>query len=154
MATLSLQRGNSATAEYLAATQPSKNEYFDASASLSKRLALSELISVWNECNTPNWDGYNALPVNGVTAQNAYQFIRALSIGTPLPSVGAEPDGSIALEWYQHSRWILSVSVNSTRTIYYAALFGVEKASGSVPFLDDEIPATIVNLVQRVQMHD
>lgn len=152
MATLSLLRGNSATAEYLEETRrQTKDDHFHSSAALSKQPAHNELASVWYECNTPNWDGYDALPVEPLTVMNTYDFIEALPLGTPLPSISAEPDGSIALEWYRHPRWILSVSIHSTRTIYYAALFGVENTRGSMP-LFDELPATILNLIQRVQL--
>lgn len=152
MATLSVQRGNSATAEYLEeARRQTKDNHFHSSVALSKKTAHNELASVWDECNTPNWDGYGALPVEPLTVVNTYDFIEALPLGTPLPSITAEPDGSIALEWYRHPRWIFSVSVNPERTIYYAVLFGVENARGSMPFLD-EVPPTILNLIQRVQI--
>ncbi|MEO0457146.1 MAG: hypothetical protein AAF152_11295 [Cyanobacteria bacterium P01_A01_bin.114] len=153
MATLTLPRGNSATAEYLETTQRQYKNHFHSSAALSKQSAHNELFSILEKCSKQNWDGYDALPVQGVAAQTAYELIEALPLETPLPSVGAEPDGSITLEWYRHPRWILSVSVNSTATTYYAALFGLEKASGAVPFLE-EFPATLLNLIQRFQMHD
>ncbi len=77
-------------------------------------------------------------------------FIHALPLGYPLPSVGAEPDGHLTLEWYRNPRWILSVSISPEGILYYAALFGTRDVQGSARFWV-EIPQPILELIKEVK---
>jgi hypothetical protein len=151
MTTAYMSRGSSPTAQYLDQARQAKGQHFHESAAFSKQPALDELITVWRACKAANWDGYDAFPVREQTFWQAWRFIQALPLGCPLPSVGAEPDGQLTLEWYRHSRWTLSVSVSPDGTLYYAALFGSNDVRGSEFFIE-EIPATLLNLIKRVQI--
>ena len=101
------------------------------------------------ECGSPNWDGYGAAPVIEETLRQGYRFLAALPLGTPAPSVGAEPDGHIVFEWYHSPRRTLSVSVSSEGELHYAALLGLSKAHGTEPFFG-EVPQAILDLIRRV----
>jgi hypothetical protein len=116
-------------------------------------ISNSELATVWNKCKTPDWDGYDALAVKEATLYNACCFVKALPFGCLPPSVGAEPDGHMTLEWYRHPHWTLSVSISPKGTLYYAALFGNTDVRGSESFFGD-IPKSILQLIQRVLLHD
>ena len=151
MTTALLSRGYTETAQYLDQTNQYMGQHFRESVALGKRPAFNELAEVWEECSRPNWDGYDALPVQIKTLRYAKLFIEALPLGSPLPSVGAEPDGHLTLEWYRHPRWILSVSASPEGVLYYAALFGSSDVRGSEPFFG-EVPRSILDLIQRVQM--
>lgn len=145
-------RGNTETAQYLdQASYHDMGQHFRASVAFGKLIVLNELVDIWKECNTPNWDGYDALPVQAATLRYTYLLLEALPLGYPSPSVGAEPDGHLTLEWYRHPRWILSVSISPTGTLYYAALFGNSDVRGSEPFFGD-IPKPILDLIQRVHI--
>jgi hypothetical protein len=146
-----MSRGNSKTAQYLDNTNPVKEQYFRQSAAFSKQPAYNELVTVWEECKTANWDGDEAFPVREETFRNTYYFIEALPLGFPLPSVGAEPDGHLTLEWYRHPRWTLSISISPEGILYYAALFGNSDVRGSEVFFG-EIPKILLNLIQRVHI--
>ncbi|MCA6595850.1 MAG: hypothetical protein ACK6BN_10590 [Pseudanabaena sp.] len=143
-------RGNTETAVYIDATTQKQTEYFDQSVTLGKRSAYNELVAFWEECKSPNWDGYNAFAVQEATLYKAYLFIHALPLGYPLPSVGAEPDGHLTLEWYRNPRWILSVSISHEGILYYAALFDEESEQGSEDFWG-EIPQVILGLINKVK---
>ncbi len=143
-------RGNTETAGYIDATTQNQKEYFDQSVTLGKRSAYNELVAFWEECKSPNWDGYNAFAVQEVTLYKAYLFIHALPLGYPLPSVGAEPDGHLTLEWYRNPRWILSVSISPEGMLYYAALFDTESEQGWEGFWG-EIPQVILGLINKVK---
>ena len=56
------------------------------------------------ECSGNNWDGYRAAPITEQTYLQACAFLDALPLGTPAPSVGAEPDGHLTLEWHRSAR--------------------------------------------------
>lgn len=144
-----MPKGNSETARYLDSTSQTKEQHFSESAAFSKQPAYNELFSVWNECKISNWDGYNAFPVKEKTLLNTYLFIKALPLGTSLPSVGIEPDGHLTLEWYRHPRWTLSISISPECKLYYAALFGESVERDSEVFAGI-VPRTILDLIQRV----
>lgn len=111
--------------------------------------ALAELDDVCQTCSTPNWDGYNASPVSLATCSSAFEFLCALPLGTPSPTVSAEPDGDITLEWYQSPVRILSVSVSADAKLHHALLFGASKLYGSEPFYGS-VPQPILESIYRV----
>ncbi len=111
--------------------------------------AVEELFVVARECGTPNWDGYGAQAVQEETCWQAYRFLEALPLGLPVPTVGAEADGHLTLEWYQNPARVLSVSISSNGMVYYAALIGSSKRSGTEPFLG-EVPEDILRTIRRV----
>ncbi|MCA6511112.1 MAG: hypothetical protein IM565_14165 [Pseudanabaena sp. M109S1SP2A07QC] len=143
-------RGNTETAAYIDETTQKQKGYFDQSVVLGKQSAYNELYAFWKECQLPDWDGYNALAVQENTLFNAYWFIESLPLGYPLPSVGAEPDGYLTLEWYSNPRWILSVSISPEGMLYYVALFGARSERGSDHFCG-EIPQPILELIREVK---
>ena len=95
------------------------------------------LVSVFDECQKPNWDGYQAAPVTRETYREAYQFLEQLPHGVRPPSVGVEPDGHITFEWYKNPSQLLSVSVGPDGMIYFAALIGKQRRSGAGPVSAD-----------------
>ena len=110
---------------------------------------LSELLETAEECREPNWDGYGAAPVADGTYQLAQQFLEALPLGITAPTIGAEPDGQITVEWHRSPRRTLSVSVGPNGELHYAALIGTSKAFGTETFFS-EAPKFIVDLIHRV----
>ena len=73
---------------------------------------FEELLKTFEECREPNWDGYGAQAVREETYDLAHQFLAALPLSTPVPSIGAEPDGQITVEWYRSPQWTMSVSIS------------------------------------------
>ncbi len=151
MTSATISRGNSETAQYLNNASQSNSQHFQQLASLSKQSAYEELINIWEECKTDNWDGYNALPIQKQTFKNTYSFIKSLPLGYTLPSVGVEPDGHLTLEWYKHPRWTISISISPEGILYYAALFGNSDVRGSEIF-SWEISRNLFDLIQRVNI--
>lgn len=111
--------------------------------------SLNELFQIFEECRHPNWDGYGAAPVSERTFLSACEFLEALPLGTPAPSIGAEPDGHITLEWHRSPRRTLSISISPENDFHYAALMGASKAYGTAPFFG-EVPKEIVDLIHRI----
>ncbi len=108
-----------------------------------------ELATVWEECREPYWDGHDALAVTQDALRNTYLLLEALPFGFPAPSIGAEPDGSLTMEWHRSARRTLSVSVSPDGDLHYAALFGPNRNYGTEVFLGD-VPETILDLIRRV----
>ncbi len=150
---MALLRGFSEAAEIVEKASRRQSDHFNQSVTFTKQPTYDELWDVWQDCKEPNWDGYDALPVDRETFQNAYRFVELLPLGYLPSSVGAEPDGHIALEWHRNPRWTLSVSVSPEGTLHYAALLGAEDPRGSCPFFGD-ISENLLSLIRRVSGHD
>ncbi len=112
-------------------------------------MTMDELTSVYNKCRTPNWDGYEAFPVELPTLDTVRRVLSSIPPDIPRPSIGAEPDGALTLEWYAEPRRVLSVSVTSDGKLHYAALIGQDCISGTELF-GAEFPKTFVQLITRV----
>jgi hypothetical protein len=148
MSDLDLIHGFSKEARYVAESKASATRRLQESAMGTKAVLLEELSSVWEECRQPNWDGHNALAVEQETFRNAYLFLESFPLGFPQPTIGAEPDGHITLEWYHSPRRVLSVSVSPEADLHFAAILGPSRRSGTEPFFD-ETPGVILDLIRQ-----
>lgn len=110
--------------------------------------AFNALARIAAEKAMPNWDGYDAEPIDRLSYRKAIEFIKAIPLGLSLPSIGAEPDGQVTLEWYRSPHQLLSVSVDPRGELHYAALLGPETVYGTVPFFGD-IPGSVLSLINR-----
>lgn len=109
-----------------------------------------ELAAVWEECRHADWDGVGALPVGQDTLLQAYRLLESLPLGCPAPSVGAEPDGHLTLEWHRGRLHTLSLSVSPEGELHYAALIGPNRVYGTEAFFG-EMPDAIINLIRRIR---
>jgi hypothetical protein len=110
---------------------------------------FEELLKTFEECCQPNWDGYGARPVLDTTYQLAQKFLKALPPGTPAPSIGAEPDGHLTVEWHRSPQRTLSVSISPDGDLHYTALLGSAKTCGTEPFTG-AVPKVVADLIHRV----
>lgn len=150
MTTLSLTPGFSDAALYVEhSTQRSRRQLQGANVFGIDGALRDELATVWEECRQPNWDGFQAIPIDQDGLRSAYVFLESLPLGFPAPSIGAEPDGAITLEWYHSERRTLSVSVSSADELHYAALLGLNRVYGTEAFFGD-VPGSILDLIRKV----
>jgi hypothetical protein len=110
---------------------------------------LEELYTVAEECRMPNWDGYGAEAVSQEAYSVAYRFLEELPAGFPAPSIGAEPDGCLTLEWHRTPRHTISVSASPRGELHYSALMGPNRVYGTEVFFD-EPPKAILELILRI----
>ncbi len=116
-------------------------------ARLALRITLREICQ---QCQQPNWDGEGAEAISTETHEVALRLLDSLPSGIPMPAVSAEPDGQLNFEWYQASRRLLSASICSNGTLYWAALIGSEDPRGSCQFVD-QFPQTLLYWIEQVQ---
>lgn len=110
---------------------------------------LAELKAMGAETARANWDGHGALAVTAEAVALAEKVIRCLPLGVSGPTIGAEPDGQITLEWYFTPRHTLSVSVSPDADLHYAALLGLSRRYGTEPFLG-VLPGPILQLIRTI----
>lgn len=144
-------RGTSSTAEFITKQAQERRQQWLSSYTFGQQLSVSikELHQIYQECSLINWDGYEAMPVAAETYELACQFLEALPLGTPAPTLGAEPDGHITFEWFHSPRRMLSVSISPEGDLHYAALLGSSTQYGTEPFYG-EVPGTILNIIRRI----
>jgi hypothetical protein len=75
--------------------------------------------------------------------------VNVIGKSLPAPSIGAEPDGVLTMEWHCSERRTLSVSVSSGEELHFAGLFGSNRVYGTETF-PGQIPKPILDLVRRV----
>lgn len=112
-------------------------------------LLREELATVWEESRSEGWDGFGAAAVSQDALRNAYYFLESLPIGFPSPSIGAEPDGHLTLEWRRSARRTLSVSVSPDDELHFAGVFGPSRVFGTEAFFG-EAPEAILKLIRRI----
>lgn len=113
----------------------------------AKSKALDELAMLAEDCAAPGWDGYGALAVNQRALILAEQLISALPEGLQVPEVGAEPDGSISLDWMVSRGRVLSVSVGEGNRLAYAWLFGADREHGVIGFDGAQVPGRLIQKI-------
>jgi hypothetical protein len=126
-------------------TYPCQNSY----GFLDSGKVFEELLKTFEECRQPNWDGYGAQSVREESYDLAHQFLAALPLRTLVPSIGAEPDGQITVEWYRSPQRTLSVSISPDGDFHYSALLGAERICGTETFRA-RMPKVLADLIKRL----
>lgn len=145
-----ISRSNSDAARQLDEQLSRVNASLHDSIALGAQSAVcGELADVYLECRHPNWDGFNALPVDPDSFELARAFLLSLPLGTSAPSAGAHPDGQISLEWYNGPRRSLTISFDPVGNLHYAAFAGPSRACGTAAF-DGEAPHIILELIEQI----
>jgi hypothetical protein len=83
------------------------------------------------------------------TLEQAAALLAALPTGAPSPEVVLEADGQIGFDWMAARDRVLSLNVDSTGMLGYAARVGLESSYGRVPFAGT-LPERIRHLLGRV----
>jgi len=117
---------------------------------LGHQQACDELYEVWQDCLAPDWDGNGASPVVRLAYCETKNLIESLPPGFPRPSIGAEPDGQMTLEWRRQTRRVLSVSVDPTGVLHYAAMYGSDVVNGTIEYFGGQVPDKLIQLVNRL----
>lgn len=112
---------------------------------------IDALKEVYNECSIEDWDGFSALPVSEDAVSDAAKLIYLLpsNMTFPMPTITADPNGEIALEWYRGSRSIFVVSVSGNSEIVYAGLYGTNKTHG-IEYFGSSLPSVIISNLKRL----
>lgn len=142
-------RGVSETAEILDKIIEKMLKDCSPSVTIDKDALIQEFDDVFEECSVDNWDGYDAKAISIDSCREAIRFVRSLPTMIPLPEIAVDPDGEVALEWYEGPRKVFTVSIGSRNEITYAGLFGFNKVNGTECFYD-EIPKAILDNLDRL----
>lgn len=141
--------GLSEAAKLLEQTQRGIDLRCRYAVTLSRQQALDAVWEVW-QATEEGWStAEGEMAISREVRDTAIRFVEALPLAFPQPSISAEPDGHINLEWYRNPRRVISVSVAPSDRLHWAALIGSESPRGSARFID-RIPESILRYIARV----
>lgn len=96
-----------------------------------------------------DWDGYGSKPINRDAVENAKGVLLALPKDIPIPSLSADTDGEVCIDWMTSSRArIVSASVNAQGEIAWAAMCNEEKDHGLTSI--EEFNLMVLPWIRRV----
>jgi len=104
--------------------------------------ALKDLQEIGAEASIEGWDGYGAKPLSLTSYSFARTFLSALPTTAPVPEIGADTNGEIALDWIFGERKALTVRIGPRGRCTYAWMLGQSTNRGT-DWVENEIPATI-----------
>ncbi len=87
-----------------------------------KRVLSDQAMEIVWECSTPEWDGYDALPISRDALSLTLRLIHMLPNWVPQPDLVPSPEGEISFEWHSRQGRILSVTPNNEFLVYAAFL--------------------------------
>lgn len=112
--------------------------------------AVRQLREIAESLSAPNWDGYGANPVQPESVVQAERFLRALPEDIPMPSIGADPDGEVALDWEDDGHAFFSVSVSPDGLLTFAGQAGPRSALRGREEFRNQIPFEVLGGIRKV----
>jgi len=109
---------------------------------------ISELEEIAVECKAPDWDGYDALPIEPRTLELAKRFVYALPEELPLPEAAPEPDGSISLDWIWSNDRVFSLSIGKTDELSYAWIDNGDRGYAVAKFDGKSVPKRVIETIR------
>jgi len=122
--------------EIACATQNTKSQYYFS--------AVHNLINLFEESKRMERD--TMLPTTFV---RALKLLDTIPSGFPVPEIGLDPDGEVAVDWIRRDRTTVSVSVGPEGDPTYAAGLADGTAYGYVRWAD-RFPGALRDLLRRL----
>jgi hypothetical protein len=107
------------------------------------------IAEILKECCAPNWDGYDAKPITAQASESARAFLERLPAYLPPADVTPGPDGLLSVEWYRMKERTISITVDITGYVHFAAMLGDGRLSGTFP-VRDVIPSILLAIIREV----
>ncbi len=110
-----------------------------------------EVLEVIRESSTPNWDGYDALPLKANAAREAVRFIEIMPIWIPEPDIAPLPNGDIGFQWHFGKFRILTVSLSGKNIVIYASILGsLDRKKNGSEYFNDSIPEEVLKIIAQI----
>ena len=116
----------------------------------SKARVIEDIWCLAHECSRRGWDGYDAEVVSREAIRRAIALVRALPDDVPLPEVGPEPDGTVALEWSRSKHAVLSLSVGVENGLAYAWLDHADRGHAVAVYEEGRFPHHVLQRIRSI----
>lgn len=83
-----------------------------------KKECINELLEVYKDCDSSNWDGYDALPISMKTYNNTLYIIGMFPKYIDHPEITPCPDNSISLDWIKDRYDMFCLNISDTKIIH------------------------------------
>jgi len=128
-----------------------RKDYYNlsvASSSVNGGKARKELEELVDECSEKNWDGYESLPVNMLSAIRAERLLELLPDHINEPEVSLDGDGQVIFEWFTRSR-ATSLLVKPEEQIIFSDIDGKKRIRGRVHF-DSWLNSSLRHIIESL----
>jgi hypothetical protein len=109
-----------------------------------------ELADILRDCSEPDWNGYNANPIDRRSVSLVCSFLQQLPSSITYPELSPEPSGNLTMVW-QKNGYHLIVGINPNKIIAWG---GTSPQNGHVygdaPF-DTLIPIVLLELLKKIE---
>jgi len=102
----------------------------------------------FKECAVPNWDGYGALPLDGLSVVYVGQFLEQLPPDISKPEVVPEPTGCLTMVWRKNG-YHLVVGINADGNLAWGGTTPTGGTHGDAKFKGG-IPASLMDLLGAI----
>jgi hypothetical protein len=114
------------------------------------KLAYNELDEVYDECSEKDWDGYGAEAITAKAYNEAKIILNIIPTSYPEPEITPEPGGGIGIEWYKGEGESFIISVDGSKVMVYAGLFGKNNETYGNESFRNTIPRVIFEFLDRL----
>lgn len=109
----------------------------------------NEMLDIQKECAEPEWDGYDANPIDKEVITGAIRFLKLIfkeNIKINKPDIAPTSNGSIVLEWRLRKNEIIVISITNRHKFNYALITENRQQSNKGEF-NNELPSEIKDLL-------
>ena len=119
------------------------NQLLKSKMTITRSYSMREkLDEMFKECSSPDWDGFGAEPVEAHLRPAVLAFLDALPTQIPNPSISADPDGEVSVDWDYGPRQVFSVSIGDEGRLAYASIDGKKQVHGTEMIGDGSVETT------------
>lgn len=108
-----------------------------------------QLLEVFEEASTSDWDGAGAKPVSDGAYQMSLRLLRRIPPTVQTPGIFADTDGSICFEWYM-SRRSFAIFVTATEVMMYVGYYSDSEQFSGRRVFRDQFPPEFLNWIRQV----
>ncbi len=105
-----------------------------------------ELKGILHECSKPDWDGYDAAPVDRNSVQHVLRFLHELPEDISYPELTPEPKGELAMEWNRNG-YHIAVGISANGHIAWGGTGPNSRIYGDATY-DSCIPKELLNILK------
>ena len=108
-----------------------------------------ELSDILQECSSPDWDGYDAKPIDRTSVRYVCQFLGKLPSDISYPELSAEPNGDLTMVWFKRN-YHLIIGIDNTGQIAWGGTSPRGRIYGDAKFGSD-IPEELIDLLHSIE---
>ena len=111
---------------------------------------MDTLEKIRRDCGSPDWDSYDAMPVEECTIAHAQKFLDALPEKLRRVDIFPLSDGHIDFEWCKASTEVITAEIDRDGHVVVCPLFEEHPHVHTEFDFTGEIPANVLEMIRAV----